>query len=227
VLKKLWERCNLYKAFKRLCDIVISLLGLMVLSPLMLVTAIAVKLESEGPVLFKQTRLGKDAKEFQIYKFRSMCQGAENMGTGQYSFAGDMRVTRVGRFIRATSIDELPQLINVLKGEMSLIGFRPPLTYHPWRIEEYTEEQMRMFEVQPGITGWAQVNGRKHTEWHERINLNIYYADNMSLWLDIKILFLTVFKVVKNEDNENITVTVKGTAADINAAVEEKEFETV
>ncbi len=217
----------MYKAFKRFCDIVISLLGLIVLSPLMLVTAIAVKLESEGPVFFKQTRLGKDAKEFQIYKFRSMCQGAENMGTGQYSFAGDMRVTRVGRFIRATSIDELPQFINILKGEMSLIGFRPPLTYHPWRIEEYTKEQMRMFEVRPGITGWAQVNGRKHTEWHERINLNIYYVDNMSLWLDIKILFLTVFKVVKNEDNENVTVTVNGTAADINAAVEEKEFETV
>ncbi len=217
----------MYKAFKRLCDIVISLLGLIVLSPLMLVTAIAIKLESEGPVLFKQTRLGKDAKEFQIYKFRSMCQGAENMGTGQYSFAGDMRVTKVGRFIRATSIDELPQFINILKGEMSLIGFRPPLTYHPWRIEEYTKEQMRMFEVRPGITGWAQVNGRKHTEWHERINLNIYYVDNMSLWLDIKILFLTVFKVVKNEDNENVTVTVKGTAADINAGAEEKEFETV
>lgn len=217
----------MYKTFKRFCDIVISLLGLIVLSPLMLAVAIAIKLESDGPVLFKQTRLGKDAKEFQIYKFRSMCQGAENMGTGQYSFAGDMRVTRVGKFIRATSIDELPQFINILKGEMSLVGFRPPLTYHPWRIEEYTEEQKRMFEVRPGITGWAQVNGRKHTEWHERIRLNVYYVDHMSLLMDIKILFLTVFKVVKNEDNENVTVTVQGTAADINADAEEKELETV
>lgn len=217
----------MYKAFKRFCDIVISLLGLIILSPLMLVVAIAIKIESKGPVLFKQTRLGKDGREFQIYKFRSMCEGAENMGTGQYSFAGDMRVTKVGRFIRATSIDELPQFINILKGEMSLVGFRPPLTYHPWKLEEYTDEQMRMFEVRPGITGWAQVHGRKHTEWHERISLNVYYVDHMSLLLDIKILFLTVFKVLKNEDNENVTVTVQGTAADINADAEEREPETV
>lgn len=217
----------MYKAFKRFCDIVISLLGLIVLSPLMLVVAIAIKIESKGPVLFKQTRLGKDGREFQIYKFRSMCEGAENMGTGQYSFAGDMRVTKVGRFIRATSIDELPQFINILKGEMSLVGFRPPLTYHPWKLEEYTDEQMRMFEVRPGITGWAQVHGRKHTEWHERISLNVYYVDHMSLLLDIKILFLTVFKVLKNEDNENVTVTVQGTAANINADAEERELETV
>lgn len=217
----------MYKAFKRFCDIAISLLGLIVLSPLMLVVAIAIKIESKGPVLFKQTRLGKGGREFQIYKFRSMCEGAENMGTGQYSFAGDMRVTKVGRFIRATSIDELPQFINILKGEMSLVGFRPPLTYHPWKLEEYTDEQMRMFEVRPGITGWAQVHGRKHTEWHERISLNVYYVDHMSLLLDIKILFLTVFKVLKNEDNENVTVTVQGTAADINADAEERELETV
>lgn len=217
----------MYKAFKRFCDIVISLLGLIVLSPLMLVVAIAIKIESKGPVLFKQTRLGKGGREFQIYKFRSMCEGAENMGTGQYSFAGDMRVTKVGRFIRATSIDELPQFINILKGEMSLVGFRPPLTYHPWKLEEYTDEQMRMFEVRPGITGWAQVHGRKHTEWHERISLNVYYVDHMSLLLDIKILFMTVFKVLKNEDNENVTVTVQGTAADINADAEERELETV
>lgn len=217
----------MYKAFKRFCDIVISLLGLIILSPLMLVVAIAIKIESKGPVLFKQTRLGKGGREFQIYKFRSMCEGAENMGTGQYSFAGDMRVTKVGRFIRATSIDELPQFINILKGEMSLVGFRPPLTYHPWKLEEYTDEQMRMFEVRPGITGWAQVHGRKHTEWHERISLNVYYVDHMSLLLDIKILFMTVFKVLKNEDNENVTVTVQGTAADINADAEERELETV
>ena len=129
--------------------------------------------------------------------------------------------------IRATSNDELPQFINILKGEMSLVGFRPPLTYHPWKLEEYTDEQMRMFEVRPGITGWAQVHGRKHTEWHERISLNVYYVDHMSLLLDIKILFLTVFKVLKNEDNENVTVTVQGTAADINADAEERELETV
>lgn len=198
----------MYKPFKRFCDVVISILGIVILSPLMLVTAIAIKLESKGPVLFKQTRLGRDAKEFQIYKFRSMCVGAEQMGTGQYSFKDDMRVTRVGKIIRATSIDELPQLFNILKGEMSLVGFRPPLTYHPWPIDEYTREQLRMFQVRPGITGWAQVNGRKGVEWHERIKLNIYYVDHCSLWLDIKILFMTVLKVLKNEDNINHGVTV-------------------
>lgn len=211
----------MYKYFKRFCDVVISLFGLIILSPLMLIVAVAIKLESKGPVLFKQTRLGENAKEFQIYKFRSMCVGAEQMGTGQYSFADDMRVTKVGKFIRATSIDELPQFINVLKGEMSLIGFRPPLTYHPWHIEEYTAEQLRMFEVKPGITGWAQVNGRKDVEWHRRIELNIWYVDHISLLLDIKILFMTAVKVLKNEDNVNIGVTVAGTAEDENAVAEE------
>ena len=207
----------MYKFFKRFFDIAASLAAIVVLSPLMLVTAVAVKLDSKGPVIFKQERLGLKGKVFNIYKFRSMCYGAEHMGTGQYSFAGDMRVTKVGKFIRATSIDELPQLVNVLKGEMSFIGPRPPLTYHPWDISEYTDEQLRMFEVRPGITGWAQVNGRKHTEWHERIRLNIYYVDNMSLFFDIKILLLTFLSVLKNENNENVTETVKGTAADINA----------
>lgn len=207
----------MYKVFKRVSDIVISLFALILLSPLMLFTSLAIKLDSKGPVIFKQERLGYKAKVFHIYKFRSMCENAEQMGTGQYSFAGDMRVTKVGKFIRATSIDELPQLINVLKGEMSLVGFRPPLTYHPWDISEYTDEQLRMFDVRPGITGWAQVNGRKHTEWHERIRLNVYYVDHISLFLDIKILFMTVFSVLKNEDNVNVTETVRGTAADINA----------
>lgn len=207
----------MYKVFKRFSDIVISLFALIILSPLMLFTSLAIKLDSKGPVIFKQERLGYKAKVFHIYKFRSMCENAEQMGTGQYSFAGDMRVTKVGKFIRATSIDELPQLINVLKGEMSLVGFRPPLTYHPWDISEYTDEQLRMFDVRPGITGWAQVNGRKHTEWHERIRLNVYYVDHISLFLDIKILFMTVFSVLKNEDNVNVTETVRGTAANIHA----------
>ena len=210
----------MYKAFKRFCDVAVSAVGLVVLSPLMLVTAAAIKIESKGPVIFKQTRLGKDAKEFQIYKFRSMCQGAEQTGTGQYSFAGDPRVTKVGKVIRATSIDELPQLVNVIKGDMSIVGFRPPLTYHPWPIEEYTPEQRRMFEVRPGITGWAQVNGRKHAEWHERIALSVYYVDHMSLFLDIKIIFMTVFGVLSNRDNENVETTVKGTASDVNAGAD-------
>ena len=198
----------MYKYIKRFFDIFASLIGIVFLSPIMLITAVAIKLDSKGPVIFKQERLGKGGKVFLIYKFRSMCPCAEGMGTGQYSFADDPRVTKVGKFIRATSIDELPQLFNILKGEMSFIGPRPPLTYHPWSVDEYTPEQFHMFDVRPGITGWAQINGRKDVEWHERIRLNNYYVQNYSLFLDIKILFITAFKVLKNEDNVNVGVTV-------------------
>ena len=217
----------MYKYFKRFCDFTVSLLALIILSPLFAIVAIAIKAESKGPVIFKQERLGLGGKVFLIYKFRSMCVGAEHTGTGQYSFAGDPRVTKVGKILRATSIDELPQLINVIKGEMSIVGFRPPLTYHPWPIEEYTPFQKRMFLVRPGITGWAQVNGRKDVEWHERIRLNVYIAENISLFLDLKIIFKTVLQVLKNEDNVNVTVTVRGTAADENAQVEEEDKSVV
>ena len=197
------------KFFKRAIDIFLSMLVLIVFSWLYLITAILIKAESRGPVIFRQKRLGKDGKEFSIYKFRSMCVGAENKGSGVYSGKGDARVTRIGKIIRATSIDELPQMINILKGDMSLIGPRPPLTYHPWQIEEYTGEQLRMFELRPGITGWAQVNGRKDVEWHKRIELNVWYVEHVSFVLDLKILFMTVFKVVTNADNENTGATVK------------------
>lgn len=212
----------MYLVFKRFCEIILSLVALVVLSPIMLVTAIAIKLESKGPVIFKQERIGKGAKVFKIYKFRSMCVGAEHTGSGVYSGANDMRVTKVGKIIRATSIDELPQLVNILKGEMSFVGPRPPLTYHPWNIEEYTQEQLRMFEVRPGITGWAQVNGRKDVEWHQRIRLNVWYVDNVSIFLDIKILFFTVFKVVTNADNVNTGETL----VKENSQAEEKELVT-
>lgn len=189
--------------FKRLFDIVISFFSLIIFSPLLLITAIAIKIDSKGPVIFKQKRLGRYGKEFNIYKFRSMCVGAENKGSGQYSFKGDSRVTKVGRFIRATSIDELPQLFNILKGDMSLIGFRPPLVYHPFTIDKYSEEQKKMFAIRPGITGWAQVHGRKNVEWTRRIELNVWYAEHVSFWLDIKIFFITIGKVFSNSDNEN------------------------
>lgn len=198
----------MYKYIKRFFDVIVAVVAAIVLLPLMIIVFVAVKIDSEGPVIFKQDRLGLNGKEFKIYKFRSMCQGAEHTGSGVYSGADDMRVTKVGKFIRATSIDELPQLFNIIKGDMSFIGPRPPLTYHPWEISEYTEEQFRMFSVRPGITGWAQTHGRKEVEWHERIRLNVWYVDHMSLWLDIKILFTTVFKVLKNEDNVNSTETL-------------------
>lgn len=192
--------------FKRFIDIILSLLILIILSPILFICAIAIKLDSKGPVIFKQKRLGLGGKEFNIYKFRSMCVGAEKGGV--YSDNNDKRVTRVGNILRKTSIDELPQAVNVLKGDMSFIGPRPPLTYHPWPIDEYTDEQRHMFDVRPGITGWAQVNGRKAVEWNRRIELNNWYVDNVSFWLDIKICFMTVFKVFTNADNENVGETV-------------------
>lgn len=199
----------MYRAFlKRFLDILLSLVGLGVLSLPMLIVALLIKLDSSGPVLFRQKRLGRGGKEFEILKFRSMCVGAEQIGSGVYSEKGDFRVTRVGKILRATSVDEFPQLLNVLLGHMSLVGPRPPLTYHPWPLDEYTDEQRRMFEVRPGLTGWAQINGRKHVEWHKRIELNVWYVDHLSLWLDFKILFLTVWKVVSNADNESVGATV-------------------
>lgn len=193
---------------KRVLDCAISLPALAVGAIPMGLVALAIKLDSPGPVLFKQDRIGKDGKVFQILKFRSMCEGAEHTGSGVYSGKGDARVTRVGKVLRATSIDELPQLWNILRGDMSLIGPRPPLTYHPWPYEEYTDEQKRMFEVRPGVTGWAQVHGRKDVEWHKRIELNVWYVDHVSFGLDAKIFFLTIFKVLTNADNENIGETV-------------------
>lgn len=197
-----------YRAVKRFLDVTASFLGLVLLSPLMLAVSILIKIDSRGPVIFRQKRIGRNGKVFEIYKFRSMCVGAEKTGSGVYSGKGDARVTRIGKILRATSIDELPQLLNILKGEMSFVGPRPPLTYHPWKYEEYTDFQKHMFEVRPGITGWAQVNGRKDVEWHKRIELNVWYVDHMSLLLDIKIMFMTAFKVLTNADNENSGATV-------------------
>ena len=197
-----------YRAVKRFLDVTASFLWLVLLFPLLLTVSILIKIDSRGPVIFRQKRIGRNGKVFEIYKFRSMCVGAEKTGSGVYSGKGDARVTRIGKILRATSIDELPQLLNILKGEMSFVGPRPPLTYHPWKYEEYTDFQKRMFEVRPGITGWAQVNGRKDVEWHKRIELNVWYVDHMSLLLDIKIMFMTAFKVLTNADNENSGATV-------------------
>lgn len=174
----------------------------------MLIIAVLIKIDSPGPVLFKQQRIGYKGKVFNILKFRSMCVGAEHTGSGVYSGEGDTRVTKIGNILRKTSLDEIPQFFNTLVGDMSFIGPRPPLTYHPWPIEEYSEEQLRMFDTRPGITGWAQVNGRKGVEWNKRIELNVWYVDNVSFLLDLKIVFMTIFKVFSNADNENTTATV-------------------
>ena len=195
------------KFFKRLFDIVLSFSLLVMTFPLLVIIAIAVKVDSKGPVVFKQQRLGKNGKTFTMYKFRTMVVNAEVGGV--YSDNRDPRITKVGNILRKTSMDELLQAVNILKGDMSFIGPRPPLTYHPWKLEEYTELQRRMFEVRPGITGWAQINGRKAVEWNRRIELNVWYVDNLSFILDCKIFFKTIFKVLKNSDNENIGESVK------------------
>ncbi|MCD8048321.1 MAG: sugar transferase [Clostridia bacterium] len=200
----------MYKNYiKRLLDVVLSLIALIVLAIPMLIVAIIIKLDSPGPVIFKQERIGQHGKVYLMYKFRSMYVNSEHTGSGVYSGKNDSRVTRVGKIIRATSIDELPQLVNILKGDMSIIGFRSPLTYHPWTWDEYTDEQKKMFDVRPGLSGWAQIHGRKKVEWNERIALNVWYAENVSFLLDVKILLLTIVKVIKNEDNVSEGETVK------------------
>lgn len=193
---------------KRIIDLLIAVPVLLIAAIPMAIIAAAVKLDSPGPALFKQDRLGKDGKVFKMLKFRSMCVGAEKTGSGVYSGKGDSRVTRVGKIIRATSLDELPQLLNVLRGDMSLLGPRPPLTYHPWPIEDYTEEQRHMFDVRPGFSGWAQVHGRKNVEWHHRIELNVWYVRHVRFSLDVKIFFMTIFKVITNKNNANVNETV-------------------
>lgn len=193
---------------KRIIDLLIAVPVLLIAVIPMAIIAAAVKLDSPGPALFKQDRLGKDGKVFKMLKFRSMCVGAEKTGSGVYSGKEDSRVTRVGKIIRATSLDELPQLLNVLRGDMSLLGPRPPLTYHPWPIEDYTEEQRHMFDVRPGFSGWAQVHGRKNVEWHHRIELNVWYVKHVRFALDVKIFFMTIFKVITNKNNANVNETV-------------------
>lgn len=204
----------MYKRVKRLLDVILAVAMLVCASPILLLIALIIKLESKGPVLFKQDRRGLKGEPFKIYKFRSMTVGAEQQGTGVYSFKNDPRVTKVGKFIRKTSIDELPQLINIIKGEMSFIGPRPVLTYHPWKLEEYTEEQMKRFEVLPGVTGLAQLNGRKELEWPERIKLDIEYVENLSFRLDVKLFFQTIKKVLLMQDNYNVSQTSNNNTID-------------
>jgi len=197
----------MYRDFlKRFFDLIFAWIILLVSSPILLMIVIAIKVDSKGPAVFSQRRLGRNGREFDMYKFRTMILDAEKSGV--YSDHNDPRVTKVGKFLRKTSLDELPQCINIIKGEMSFIGFRPPLTYHPWPFEEYSEQQKRMFAVRPGITGWAQVNGRRTVEWHKRIELNVWYAENVSFWLDCKIVVLTILKVLLGVDNENVGASV-------------------
>ena len=200
-----------YPLVKRGADVVLCAGALVVLSPVLALSAVAIKLDSPGPVLFRQERLGLKGRPFTMLKFRSMRVGAE--AGGVYESSRDARVTRVGRVLRRTSLDELPQLVNIIRGEMSIIGPRPTLTYHPWPWEEYTPEQRRRFDVRPGVTGWAQINGRKSLAWPERIVLDVEYVDSLSARFDARILFRTVLKVLAMSDNVNTSETARSPEA--------------
>lgn len=172
----------------RAVDVAIAGLGLAVTSPLLAAAAVAIKLEDGGPVLYRQRRVGKDGRDFEILKLRSMVVGAESKGAGLAVDRGDARITRVGRIARRTSIDELPQLWNVLRGDMSVIGPRPTVRA---QVDRYTERQRRRLEVRPGLTGWAQVHGRAALPWDERIELDVWYVEHRSAAVDLKILLRT------------------------------------
>jgi lipopolysaccharide/colanic/teichoic acid biosynthesis glycosyltransferase len=173
---------------RRLIDVVVSALALALASPLLLAAVLAIRLESPGAAIYRQRRVGKDGRVFDVLKLRTMVDGAEHIGAGLAVNANDPRITRVGAFLRRTSLDELPNLLNVLLGDMSLIGPRPTL---PAQVDQYTERQRGRLALKPGITGWAQVNGRASLPWAERIELDLYYIEHRSLALDLKILLRT------------------------------------
>lgn len=184
---------------KRLFDTVVSLIALTVLSPLMLIVAVTVVFSSRRPVFFLQERAGLYGRSFHIIKFRSMTRDAQERIHGQFIAADNPYVTPIGRFLRRTSLDELPEFVNVLKGDMSLVGPRPQLSEE---VANYDEFQRRRLEVRPGITGWAQVNGRNSISWTERFKLDVWYIDHWTPWLDIHILFMTIGQVLRQRGLE-------------------------
>ena len=179
----------LFETTKRAMDLVIACVAAIVVLPVMAVIAIAVRLDSRGPALLRQSRVGRHGEDFELLKFRTMVVGAHTMGSGWLVAERDPRITRIGHFLRRWSLDELPQLLNVLRGEMSIIGPRPTLRY---QVEQYTDFQRRRLEVPPGITGWAQVQGRNDLPWPERIELDVWYVDHRSLRLELEILRRTL-----------------------------------
>jgi lipopolysaccharide/colanic/teichoic acid biosynthesis glycosyltransferase len=169
----------------RALDVVIASVALVLASPILLLAAIAIKLDSRGPVIYRSRRVGRGGVEFNLLKLRTMHPGADPVGVGVPVLAGDPRVTRVGRLLRRSSLDELPNLVNVLRGDLAIVGPRPTL---PAQVADYTPHQRRRLEVRPGVTGWAQVNGRAGIPWNERIELDVFYVDNRSLVLDLKVI---------------------------------------
>jgi lipopolysaccharide/colanic/teichoic acid biosynthesis glycosyltransferase len=172
----------------RAFDLLLAALLLAVTAPLLALAALAIKVESRGPVFYRQRRIGKDGMPFELWKLRTMVPGAERMGAGIYVLEGDPRITRTGRLLRRFSLDELPNLVNVLKGDMAIVGPRPTVQQ---QVDRYTDRQRRRLEVKPGITGWAQINGRTSLPWPERIELDVWYVEHRSLRLDLRILART------------------------------------
>ena len=197
-----------YFYIKCILDFIFALSAILVIWPILLIIAILIKLESKGPVFFLQERLGRNGSVFKIYKFRTMVDGAINLGSGLRTDEGDPRITKVGSFLRKTSLDELPQIFNILRGEMSFIGPRPPVPYYPRKYEDYSIEQKRRFMVRPGISGYAQVVLRNSGTWDERIKLDLEYVDRMSFLFDILIILKT-FNTVIRRDNIYLTADVK------------------
>ena len=193
----------MYFALRRIFDTMICAIALIVLSPILLIIALAVAIDSKGGVVFKQLRIGKNGKPYYMYKFRTMVPNAQNMGTGVYSFKDDPRITRVGRFLRKTSLDELLQLWNVVKGDMAIIGPRSPVVGHFPEYDTLNEAYKSRFSVLPGITGLAQVTGRNELLWDEKVKYDNIYIDKVKKYgplYDIKILFLTVGRVFSMSD---------------------------
>ena len=178
---------------RRAFDVVAAAALLLVTAPLLALAALAISLDGGGPILYRQSRVGKDGADFDLLKLRTMVVGAESQGAGPAVNRGDPRITRAGRILRRLSLDELPQLWNVVRGDMSLIGPRPTLRY---QVERYTPRQRRRLEIKPGITGWAQVHGRAALPWEERIELDVWYVEHRSPWIDLKILALTPLALV-------------------------------
>jgi len=189
-------RGHALKMLRRAFDLVAAAAGLLLSSPLLLLAMLAVKLESRGGAFYRQRRVGLDGREFDVLKLRTMVQGAEHIGAGMAVNAGDSRITRIGKILRRTSLDELPNLVNVLRGEMAIVGPRPTLAS---QVAQYTERERGRLAVRPGLTGWAQVNGRTSLPWSERIELDLWYIEHRSWRLDMKILWRSAQLVVRGE----------------------------
>jgi len=197
---------------KRAFDIFFGILGLLVFTPLFILIGVSIKIDSKGPIIFKQERVGMHKKIYPIYKFRSMVVNAENMGAGIFNMRNDNRVTRVGSFLRSTSLDEMPQFINIIMGDMSFVGPRPPVSYELGDLNKLNQEFENRFRMKPGITGLAQVSGRNELSWDEKVRYDNRYIElfeKYGILIDIKLLLLTVVKIIKNEGGYEISENIE------------------